>query len=129
MKKSKQFKPKKVQGNRVFNRNTSTERSKLYDQTWQIYRYRFLHYNKRCYACGSEEKLHVDHLLPHKGDVDLFKKLNNHIPLCDRCHGQVTTLFDRFKIPRQEEKLKWLHDKRAECGVVSSVKVLTRYGR
>lgn len=129
MKKAKQFKRKKVSGSRVFNRQTSTDRSKLYDRDWQVYRHRFLYYNTQCYACGSTEQLHVDHLVAHKGDAELFKKLTNHIPLCHKCHSHVTGLFDRFKIPRTQEKLEWINKKRASLGLTTSVKVMPRYSR
>ncbi len=131
MKKSKQYKPKKNPNAKKFTplakRRSSTQLG--YDYDWQKYRFRFLHYNPHCYACGSTEKLHVDHLIPHRGDVELFKKLNNHIPLCDSCHGYVTLKYDKVTPPNTQGKIAWLNTRRKEFGITTSVRVLSRYSR
>lgn len=123
MEKPKLYKPKKIKSKKF----GKTRSQKGYDQDWFVYRKRFLHYNKSCYACGSEKDLHVDHLVAHKGNDYLFKKLDNHIPLCSKCHGIVTALFDRSKVPRTMEKLEWFKSKRGELGIDSKVFVLPVY--
>ena len=32
----------------------------------------------------------VDHIIPHKGDMDIFWDEDNWQPLCKRCHDQKT---------------------------------------
>ena len=56
----------------------------------------------------------MDHLVPHNGDDKLFKATGNHIPLCERDHNTVTSLFDRkYKVGDSVEgKVKWLNDLR-----------------
>src|SRR6185369_5488186 len=81
----------------------------MYDKDWERYRGRFLAINSECYACGKPSQV-VDHLKPHQGDVGLFEKLDNHIPLCISCHNTVTTKFDRYYRAGGSitEKIKWL---------------------
>lgn len=125
MHKAKQFKPKKATGSRVF--GTRSAAQKGYDGDWRKYRFRFLARNNSCYACGATEKLHVDHIVAHKGDSDLFEKLDNHMPLCHSCHSHVTNHFDKKKVPDVQGKIKWLNDMRAKYSISSRIQVLTRY--
>lgn len=126
----KKFKRKSFSGNRTHSaKKVKSASAKGYDMDWRSYRIRFLYYNKTCYACGATGKLHVDHVIAHKGDMLLFKKLDNHIPLCDSCHSVVTSLFDRHAVPRVQEKLEWLVKQRAKNSITSSVKVLAYYAK
>jgi len=83
------------------------------DSSWRNYCARFLAVNPKCYACGSPAKV-VDHLVPHKGDVHLFRKLDNHIPLCERDHNYVSAKFDyKFKVGvTLVAKIGWLNSRR-----------------
>jgi len=97
---------------------------------WRNYAAKFLAINKECYACGKPATV-VDHLKPHKGDEFLFKKTDNHIPLCTSCHNTVTSKFDRYY--RQgdsiENKIKWLSRLRGvtDGWFPKKVKVLPSY--
>lgn len=125
MKKSKLYRPNKVVGAKKF--NARKDRDALYDLSWVKYRIRFLKVNPNCYACGAKAAV-VDHLIPHKGDRDLFEKLDNHLPLCKLCHDTVTGLFDaKWSVENFEKKLYWLSSMRVKHGLVNSVKVLGSY--
>lgn len=138
MKKTKQFKPNRCSDVGSFSlggEKKETGRAKGYDKEWEAYRWRFLHYNNTCYACGraGEKKrgkgLHIDHVIPHRGNQELFWKVDNLIPLCGSCHSVVTGRFDNGTMPDTKGKLKWLAEKREQCGVKSVVKVVQRESR
>ena len=97
-------------------------------EDWKKYRDRFLGVNGRCYACGATATV-VDHVTPHLGDVVLFEKLDNHIPLCATCHNTVTAKFDRRYVRGApvDKKLRWLADSRIARSLTFRVKVLPRY--
>lgn len=113
---------------RRFNGRANIDR--MYDKDWERYRVRFLKVNHECYACGTTAIV-VDHLVPHQGDERLFRKLDNHIPLCIVCHNTVTTKFDRKYVAGTpiEEKVKWLNLRRIPGGEWNPrrVKVLAYY--
>jgi len=121
MKAIKKYKPRRAISKKQFSPKKESARSKGYDKDWDKYRWRFLHYNKVCYACGDKSKV-VDHIIPAKGDKDIFEATNNHMPLCTSCHNTITGKFDRYKEPKTIEKMRWIAQKRKEFGVVSKVK-------
>lgn len=100
------------------------------DDSWRNYCARFLAVNSQCYACGQKATV-VDHLLPHKGDDFLFKKLDNHIPLCDKDHNFVSAKFDRKYIIGSSNYMKigWLNSRRmpTDTWTPKPVKVLASY--
>lgn len=110
--------------------NSRKEIGDMYNYAWESYRKRFLAINHECYACGENATV-VDHLKPHQGDEILFKKTDNHIPLCERCHNTVTMKFDKKYKPgySMTPKIEWLNRKRIPGGKweFKRVKVLTRY--
>jgi 5-methylcytosine-specific restriction endonuclease McrA len=116
-------------GGRKFNGRKYID--EMYDSVWEAYRRRFLAINKECYACGQPATV-VDHLKPHQGDEQLFKKTDNHIPLCVTCHNTVTSLFDRRYQAGNPitEKIQWLNRRRQarEGWLPRRVKVLPTYG-
>jgi 5-methylcytosine-specific restriction endonuclease McrA len=124
------FKPThaKATNSRSFNGRKKIEA--MYDHNWEKYRKRFLAVNPTCYACGAVAIV-VDHLRPHQGDETLFKKLDNHIPLCIVCHNTVTSLFDRrFRAGNSiQKKIDWLSRNRIVGGEwePKRVKVLDKY--
>lgn len=127
MQKPKKFTP--ARNTKAFKFNPTLDRDRMYDHEWEKYRTRFLSINSTCYACGTKASV-VDHLIPHKGDETLFKKLDNHIPLCKRCHDTVTAYFDKNYVKNSsiEPKLKWLQKTRIDYCITSRVKVLPSYG-
>ena len=123
--KPKQFKPNRHKGTRKFTFN-KTGRAKGYDSTWEKYRRRFLYHNPYCYCCPNKATV-VDHIKAHKGDEELFKATNNHLPLCKHCHDTITGKFDRHKEQKLEEKIDWINEQREIYGNTRRVKVLPRY--
>lgn len=68
-------------------RGNANERG--YTYRWQQYRKRFLEQFPYCEAIGCRELATVvDHIVPHKGDMDLFWEEGNHQPLCNNCHNR-----------------------------------------
>lgn len=122
------FKPKREAVGRSFNGRAKIDA--MYDGDWEKYRARFLKVNYQCYACGSRASV-VDHLIPHQGNHELFRKLDNHIPLCVRCHNTVTSQFDRNAKSGvlNLDKVKWLNMRRfpTEKWHPRKVKVLAYY--
>ena len=73
-------------------------------------------------------------MVPHKGDVVLFEKTGNHIPLCNKDHNTITGKFDyNYKVGDSiEPKTKWMSDERARNEIIQSrkfpsIKVLSYY--
>ena len=65
-----------------------------YDNKWRKYRKSFLEQHPLCVMCESEGDIKVatvvDHIIPHKGDSEIFWDSNNHQPLCEFHHNQKT---------------------------------------
>lgn len=120
----KSFKPKTGGVGRKFVNAEEKKREKLYDHQWEKYRSRFLKENPRCYCCGAKATV-VDHLVPHKGDIELFKKLDNHIPLCKLHHDTATGLFDtRYVVGKGVTgKVNWMKWERARFEIEGIVRV------
>lgn len=118
MKKIPQFRPKSS-GAKKF---TKKSPYKTYD--WVEFRNLFLQHNPRCYSCGNRATV-CDHIVPHKGDNELFWKSDNIIPLCKLCHDTCTGLFDQFALPKTEEKLEWLYRQRLKNEINIRVKVIS----
>lgn len=61
-----------------------------YNYRWGQYRRRFLQRHPLCVMCRKAGKAVqatvVDHIIPHKGDYDLFWDPANHQPLCKLHH-------------------------------------------
>jgi CO dehydrogenase/acetyl-CoA synthase alpha subunit len=127
MKKAKLFKPQKSSAKFEFNGRKHIE-DMYKSNEWEEYRKRFLDVNTKCYSCGSAATV-VDHIEPHKGNILKFEKLDNHLPLCSRCHNTCTALFDRHNIPKFAAKLEWLKKNRIINEVFTRVKVLSYYKR
>ena len=70
------------------NRLSSNKRG--YDYAWQKYRKVFLFYNPLCVICLVDgilkSSIIVDHVIPHKGNIELFRDPGNHQALCKTCH-------------------------------------------
>lgn len=63
----------------------------LYRTTkWKNISKEFLKVNNTCCRCGDRATV-VDHIIPHRGNEDLFWDMNNYQPLCSKCH-QLKTL-------------------------------------
>ena len=60
-----------------------------YDSKWNKARKTYLRLNPLCVKCGKPAT-EVDHITPHKGDMQLFWDVNNWQPLCHECHSRKT---------------------------------------
>ena len=82
--------------------------AKLYDSRWRKERIHFLQEQPLCRYCAEQGRITpatvVDHIVPHKGNHDLFWDKTNWQPLCKFCHDSV----------KQREEI---HDKRIGCDV------------
>lgn len=62
----------------------------LYDYRWQQARLRFLRSSPLCVMCAkrgiTKPATVVDHVIPHKGDEQLFWDETNWQSLCKPCH-------------------------------------------
>lgn len=124
MKKASLFKPGHGRSsNKTFNPRKHIDA--LYStKEWRTYRLVFLKINSRCYACAEEATV-VDHLDSHKGNIDLFWKVDNFAPLCSKCHNTVTALFDRMKnYGSYKQKVEWLTWQRAKNQINHRIKIV-----
>lgn len=66
---------------------------RMYNHRWEKERKHFLRHNPLCKYCGEQGRVTtatvVDHIIPHKGDHDLFWDADNWQPLCKHCHDSV----------------------------------------
>ena len=65
----------------------------MYGYRWRKEREHFLRDNPLCKYCLELGVVHraevVDHIVPHKGNHDLFWDSSNWQPLCKHCHDSV----------------------------------------
>ena len=73
------------------NRLNSCQRG--YDAKWRKYRRWFLERHPLCNICGAPATV-VDHIIPHKGNKELFWDTTNHQALCKHCHDVKTVRED-----------------------------------
>lgn len=68
--------------------------SRGYDGRWKSARRAYLRRNALCAECRRAGKLTpatvVDHIMPHRGDMQLFWDKKNWQPLCKDCHDRKT---------------------------------------
>ena len=76
-------------------------KEKGYDSRWRKARGRFLKAHPLCVQCQKQGKLTqatvVDHIVPHRGDQQLFWNESNWQPLCKSCHDTKTMTKDRYQ--------------------------------
>jgi hypothetical protein len=72
----------------MYSRESSSKRG--YDSRWQKARAGYLRSHPLCVMCRLMGKLEpatvVDHIIPHKGDMELFWRRTNWQALCKTCH-------------------------------------------
>lgn len=75
--------------------------SRGYDARWRKASKRFLLMFPFCSVCQREGKITkatvVDHIVPHRGDQNLFWDEQNWQPLCKSCHDKKTWREDRYR--------------------------------
>lgn len=76
----------------LYARENATVRG--YDTRWRAARKRYLRGHPLCLECQRNGRTRpatvVDHVLPHRGNEDLFWDQNNWQPLCKGCHDKKT---------------------------------------
>lgn len=87
-----------VKTKRQYDRYRGTAAERGYDSRWQKESKRFLQENPLCVQCLANGKIApstvTDHIIPHKGDKELFWDRNNWQALCKRCHDIKTAKVD-----------------------------------
>lgn len=72
--------------------------SRMYSWNWRKYSQNYIKAHPLCRICLEDGKIipatEVDHIIPHKGDKDLFWAEDNHQALCKPCHSRKTVLED-----------------------------------
>lgn len=122
MQRTKVFRPPKAVGSKVYNPNAKSDA--LYKTPeWIKFRLRFLAVNPHCYCCGEVATV-VDHIQIHRGNEALFRKVDNMMQMCARCHNTITALFDRHAKQKYEEKLRWIAATRARKDITIRVRVI-----
>ena len=90
----KQAEPAKLK--RIDQRLSASQRG--YDARWRSARLLFLNDNPLCKYCKANDIITgadvVDHILPHRGNQELFWDQSNWQPLCYSCHSIKTTTVD-----------------------------------
>ena len=79
--------------------NHSPESHKLYDRkVWQTLRLQTFQKYPSCVCCKQQGKIvkatDIDHVIPHRGDYELFTDLDNLWALCQDCH-HIKTGFEK----------------------------------
>jgi 5-methylcytosine-specific restriction protein A len=72
--------------------------SRGYDGRWQKARHSYLLHHPLCVTCQAEGRIKaanvVDHIIPHKGDKQVFWDISNWQSLCKQCHDIKTAKED-----------------------------------
>lgn len=80
-------------------RDRGTAHQRGYDAEWKKHRDQFLLEHPLCVECRRKGYVMpatvVDHIIPHKGDKDLFWNKSNWQPLCETHHNIKTASEDR----------------------------------
>ena len=71
-------------------RGKSSEYHRLYESAeWRKRRAAFLKKYPTCFICGKPATI-ADHIVPHRGDLNLFYDDSNLQPMCQSCHSRKT---------------------------------------
>jgi 5-methylcytosine-specific restriction protein A len=62
-----------------------------YTSKWKSARAKYLKENPICVSCGAPATV-VDHIIPHRGNEELFWDKENWQSLCDGCHNRKTRI-------------------------------------
>lgn len=83
----------------IINKRESAEK-RGYDSKWRIARKLYLSSHPLCVSCLKNKKMVkasvVDHIVPHRGNKELFWDGSNWQALCKRCHDRKTMTADRW---------------------------------
>lgn len=87
----------KAEKKQIFTQRTkSREYHSLYESArWRAIRRDFLKKYPRCFICGKKATI-ADHIVPHRGNIELFYDENNLQPMCWSCHSAKTLRENNF---------------------------------
>jgi 5-methylcytosine-specific restriction endonuclease McrA len=71
-----------------------TASARGYDSQWSIERAAYLKTHPVCVTCNQPATV-VDHIIPHRGDMQLFWTRENWQPLCTSCHSRTKQAQER----------------------------------
>lgn len=79
-------------------RKRNAVKNKLYSRQWEKARRQFLLEHPLCVACEKQgivtAATEVDHIVPHRGDREVFWDQSQWQALCRSCHSRKTVLED-----------------------------------
>jgi 5-methylcytosine-specific restriction protein A len=88
----------RTQERREIDQNRGSAARRGYDSRWRAARKRYFAIHPLCVECQRMGRLSaatiVDHIVPHKGDPNLFWNQSNWQALCRRCHNRKTATHD-----------------------------------
>lgn len=77
-----------------------TAYSRGYDRWWARQRRAHLRQSPLCVCCDANGFIRpaslVDHIVPHRGDQQLFRDQTNWQSLCAECHGRIKSVIERL---------------------------------
>ena len=80
---------------------TRSAAARGYNARWRKASKLFLHQHPLCVRCQQAGRYTkatvVDHIVPHRGDQELFWDRSNWQPLCKSCHDRKTMTEDRYQ--------------------------------
>lgn len=86
-------------------RGSAQERG--YTHQWNVARNRYIKDNPLCRSCREQGDINganvVDHIEPHKGNMELFWDESNWQPLCTTCHNRKTATEDSTFARRKQK--------------------------
>lgn len=81
-----------------FDKHRGSSRERGYTSKWEKFRKTFLAEHPLCVECLKhgiiKPATDVDHIVPHKGDMNKFWNLKNLQALCHECHSRKTATED-----------------------------------
>lgn len=75
--------------------------SLYYSAHWRQLRRDFLKKFPFCFVCGGRATI-ADHIVPHRGNPDLFYNEDNLQPMCQSCHSKKTLRENGFFSDRRQ---------------------------
>lgn len=92
----------------AYDQRRGSSSSRGYDRRWEKARLIFIAANPLCGRCAAAGRVErttvVDHIIPHKGDQELFWDKSNWQGLCETCHNRKTINENRMSISRITKK-------------------------
>ena len=88
-----------IQHKQSINKRTHSNRADYHawysSARWRLLRINYLRLHPLCVRCDKPTAATVvDHIMPHKGNKELFWSVDNLQPLCKRCHDVKTATED-----------------------------------